>query len=87
VARFVRDVADPDVAEVSVAVVDDHQGRGLGAVLLRAAAERARQEGVRRFRATVLADNTPMLRLIRRRWPYHVLRRRPASVLELEFDL
>jgi len=87
VARFIRDPADRDVAEVSVAVVDDHQGRGLGAVLLQAIARRAREEGVRRFRATVLADNTRMLGMIRRRWPYHALRRRPASVLELEFDL
>src|SRR5258708_32273244 len=87
VARFIRDPEDRDVAEVSVAVVDDHQGPGLGAVLLGAIARRAREEGVRRFRATVLADNTRMLALIRRRWPYHDMRRRPASVLELEFDL
>jgi RimJ/RimL family protein N-acetyltransferase len=87
VARYIRDPEDRDIAEVSVAVVDDHQGRGLGAVLLGAIARRAREEGVRRFRATVLADNTRMLALIRGRWPYHDLRRRPASVLELEFDL
>lgn len=87
VARYIRDAEDGEVAEVSVAVVDDHQGRGIGALLLQAIARRAREEGVRRFRATVLADNTRMLRLIRRRWPYHTVRRRPASVLELEFDL
>jgi RimJ/RimL family protein N-acetyltransferase len=86
-ARWVRDPDDRDVAEISVAVVDDHQGRGIGAALLGAAARRAREEGVRRFRATVLSDNTPMLRLIRGRWPYHEIRRKPASVLELEFDL
>jgi len=87
VARYIRDRDDPTVAEVSVAVVDSHQGRGLGAVLLGAIARRAREEGIRRLRATVLADNTRMLRLIRGRWPYHVVRRLPASVLELEFDL
>ena len=87
VARFIRDTEDPGVAEISVAVVDDHQGRGLGAVLLGVIARRAAEEGVRRLRATVLADNTRMLRLIRRRWPYHEVKRRPASVLELEFDL
>ena len=87
VARFIRDPEDPEVAEVSVAVVDDHQGRGLGAVLLGVIARRAREEGVRRLRATVLADNTRMLKLIRRRWPYHEVKRRPASVLELDFEL
>jgi len=87
VARFIRDHDEPDVAEVSVAVVDDHQGRGLGAVLLGSIARRAREEGIRRQRATVLADNSRMLKLIRTRWPHHEVRRRPASVLELEFDL
>jgi len=87
VARFVRDTEDASIAEVSVAVVDDHQGRGIGALLLRAIARRAREEDVRRFRATVLSDNSRMLSMIRARWPHHELRRRPASVLELEFDL
>lgn len=87
VARWVRDLDDPGVAEVSVAVVDDHQGRGIGGALLGAAARRAREEGVGRLRATVLSDNTRMLRLIRGRWPFHEIRRMPASVLELEFDL
>ena len=87
VGRFVRDLEDRQVAEVSVAVVDDHQGRGLGALLLGAVARRAREEDVRRLRATVLSDNTRMLRLIRRRWPFHEVQRRAASVLELEFDL
>ncbi len=87
VARFVRDHDNPGVAEVSIAIVDSHQGRGLGSVLLGAIARRAREEGIRRMRATVLADNTRMLHMLRTRWPYHVVRRRPASVLELEFDL
>ena len=87
VARYIRDPEDGTAAEVSVAVVDDHQGRGLGAVLLSTIAQRAREEGVRRLRATVLADNARMLTLIRRRWPYHEVRRLPASVMEMEFDL
>jgi RimJ/RimL family protein N-acetyltransferase len=87
VARFIRDPAEPDTAEVSVAVVDDHQGRGLAPLLLQRIAERARQEGVRHFRATMLADNARVLGMIRGRWPYHGLHRLPASVMELEFDL
>ena len=87
VARYIRDPAQPGTAEISITVVDDHQGRGLGALLLEFVAERAAEEGVQRLRASVLADNTRMLRLIRSRWPYHQVRRAPASVLELEFDL
>jgi RimJ/RimL family protein N-acetyltransferase len=87
VARYVRERDHPEVAEVSITVVDEHQGRGLGALLLERLAERAAEEGVQRLRALVLADNHRMLTLIRSRWPYHQLRRVPASVLELEFDV
>jgi RimJ/RimL family protein N-acetyltransferase len=87
VARFVRDHDDPRVAEVSVTVVDEHQGRGLGALLLERLAERAADEGVERLRASVLADNHRMLDLIRSRWPQHRVCRGPASVLELEFGV
>src|SRR5579884_3840532 len=87
VGRFVRDPADPGVAEVSITVVDEHQGRGLGAALLRMVADRAAEEGVARLRAMVLADNHRMLNLIRTHWPRHTEHRREASVLELEFDV
>jgi RimJ/RimL family protein N-acetyltransferase len=87
VARYVRDPAHPDTAEISITIADEQQGLGLGAQLLELVAERAAEEGVERLRASVLADNTRMLRLIRRRWPHHLVRRGPASVLELEFDI
>jgi GNAT superfamily N-acetyltransferase len=87
VARYVSDTADPDVAEVSITVVDSHQGLGLGAVLLEFVGERAADEGIARLRAMVLSDNTRMLNLIRSRWPRHTLHRRQASVLELEWDI
>ena len=87
VARWVRLLDEPRVAEVSVTVVDEHQGRGLGALLLQRAAQRAGEEGIDRLRASVLADNHRMLNLIRTRWPRHRVHRGPASVLEIEFDL
>lgn len=87
VARYVRDIENPRVAEVSMAVVDEHQGRGVGAALIEAIAARAADEGVDRLRATVLADNHRMLNLIRSRWPHHRVHRGAASVLELEFEI
>lgn len=57
VARYVRGAQDPQAAEMAVAVVDDWQGRGVGTRLLAALADRAREEGIRRFTALVLADN------------------------------
>ena len=62
VARFVR-LAGDDV-EPALAVVDDWQARGLGTVLLGALVAAARAQGVRRFRAHVVADNAGMLRLL-----------------------
>ncbi|MEW6272747.1 MAG: GNAT family N-acetyltransferase [Thermodesulfobacteriota bacterium] len=66
VVRFIRFAGRPNAAEVAISVIDEMQGRGLGVVLLGALAELARAEGVTTFVATVLADNEPMHRLIRR---------------------
>jgi nucleotide-binding universal stress UspA family protein/RimJ/RimL family protein N-acetyltransferase len=62
VARFVR--TGPEEAEPAIVVADDWQGRGLGQRLLTALADRAREEGVQRFRAPVLAENEAALRLL-----------------------
>jgi L-amino acid N-acyltransferase YncA len=56
IARYVR-FGEPDTAEVAVAVTDRWHGRGLGTVLLAHLLARARQEGIERFTATVLASN------------------------------
>jgi len=66
VARFIRSAADPAVAEVAIAVLDDWQGHGLGTALLEALAARAREEGVEHFTASVLTQNSAMLDLLRR---------------------
>jgi len=87
VGRYVRERDVPGVAEISIIVTDEHQGRGLGALLLEFVAERAAQEGVERLHAMVLADNHRMLDLIHSRWPRHTVRRGAASVLEVEFEV
>jgi len=65
-ARYVRDEADEASAEFAVAVADDWQGHGLGRVMLERLARHARQQGVTRLTASVLADNEPMLALLQR---------------------
>ena len=65
VARYVRDGDDPQSAEIAVTIVDDWQGRGLGAELLARLSGRARAEGIRRFTALVAADNAAMAGLLR----------------------
>jgi RimJ/RimL family protein N-acetyltransferase len=64
IARFVRDADDPRAAEIAVTVVDDWQGRGLGAVLLARLSDRARQEGIRRFTALAASGNLAIVRLL-----------------------
>jgi GNAT superfamily N-acetyltransferase len=64
IARFVRSAADPKIAEVAVAVVDDWQGRGLGTLLLVRLAAAARERGIERFAGQALASNQAILDLV-----------------------
>jgi RimJ/RimL family protein N-acetyltransferase len=66
VARFIRLADRPQAAEVAVTVIDEMQGRGLGALLLEALATLARKQDLTTFVASVLAENGPMNGLIRR---------------------
>ena len=63
VARCIRSPKDPTVAEVAVTVVDSHQGKGLGTLLLGVITRAAVQQGIKTFVAHVLAENAPMLNL------------------------
>ena len=63
VARYIASPESPSAAEMAIAVIDEWQGRGVGTALLQALVERARANGVRRFTATVLSTNRPMLAL------------------------
>lgn len=79
-ARFVRDRDRPTLAEAAVVVDDGWQGRGLGTALCQLLAERARQEGVDRFAATLLATNDPMLHLLDSLGPAKVVGRDGATI-------
>jgi GNAT superfamily N-acetyltransferase len=83
VARFVR--TDAETAEFAVTVVDDHQGLGLGTALLELLTGRAREEGIARFGALLLAENKEVLELLRRLGPVRILAHAPGTVtVELE---
>ncbi|MBV9802206.1 MAG: GNAT family N-acetyltransferase [Solirubrobacterales bacterium] len=83
VARFVR-IGD-DVAEAAVVVVDRYQRRGLGTELLERLATRARQEGVTRFYAVVLAENREAVALLENLG--NVTRGREGEVLRFDIAL
>ena len=73
-------------AEVAFVVRDDHQSRGLGSILLEHLAAAARERGVRRFEAEVLAQNTQMVRVFRDAG-FQLSREFAEGVLHLEFDV
>jgi GNAT superfamily N-acetyltransferase len=53
----------PGAAEVAFTVVDEFQGQGIGAALMRHLAAIARDAGLKELIAEVLAENTPMLKV------------------------
>jgi RimJ/RimL family protein N-acetyltransferase len=86
VARFVRWRDSPDAAEAAIEVADDWQGRGLGSLLARELARRARGVGVKRFTATMAADNVPAHRLMQK-LSAHLEERHDGTLDELVTDL
>ena len=52
-------------AEIAFAVEEDFQGRGIASRLLQKLVDIARANGIVRFEADVLAENTPMLAVLR----------------------
>jgi RimJ/RimL family protein N-acetyltransferase len=66
VARMVRKSGQPDHAEIAITVVDALQGKGIGEIMLRHLIDCARDLGVRRIDASVLAENKRMMHLIRK---------------------
>ena len=65
VARYDR-LPGTSEAEVAFVVADEHQGRGLGALLLEHLAAAARERGITRFFAETLADNKAMQTVFKR---------------------
>ncbi|HXZ74462.1 MAG TPA: cyclic nucleotide-binding domain-containing protein [Streptosporangiaceae bacterium] len=59
-ATYVRSASDGALADISLMIKDEFQGRGLGTLLLGAVAIAARRNGIARFSADVLAENAAM---------------------------
>jgi GNAT superfamily N-acetyltransferase len=63
VVRIIRHDAGAHRAEFSIAVIDAYQHRGVGRLLMEAAAVVSDLLGIRRLRGSVLAENVTMRRL------------------------
>jgi RimJ/RimL family protein N-acetyltransferase len=83
VARYVQVPREREHAEVAVAVADDWQRRGVATALLGALSERARENGVERFRAYVSSDNQVVVDALERAGAV----RGPSAGAELEFEV
>ena len=97
VGRYVRLAEDPAAAEFAVAVGDPYQNEGIATELLERLALAARSHGIKRFTATMLADNGPAHRLLRRlartglvpygEMPGHATERRRGAIDEVVVEL
>jgi len=87
VARFVRLPDEPDTAEFAIVVADAYQRRGLGTELLRELAAVASEHDIARFRATMLADNIAIQRMLERLAVGEVFCLRRGSVTEMQITL
>jgi acyl-CoA synthetase (NDP forming)/RimJ/RimL family protein N-acetyltransferase len=85
VARYERIDHGP-TAEVAFVVEDRHQSRGLGPIFLEHLAAAAKERGIERFVAEVLAENSAMLGVFRAAG-YHVAREMEEGVYHLEFAI
>ncbi len=65
VARYMTDVAK-ESAELAFVVQDDWQRKGLGTILFNQLIEIGRSEGIHKFNADVLAENSGMLKIFHR---------------------
>ena len=83
-ARYI--VGQPGQAEVAFVVVDEYQGQGIGAALMRHLAAIARSSGLRELTAEVLPANTPMLTVFEKSG-FRLTRQRMPEVIHLVLSL
>ncbi|MGH7932830.1 MAG: GNAT family N-acetyltransferase [Candidatus Binataceae bacterium] len=83
VARYVRG-SEPARAEVAFAVIDEHQGRGIGTLLLEHLSRIARSAGIVEFEADVLGDNNRMLEVFAKSG-FKVRRSAQSGVIHVTF--
>lgn len=87
VARWIRLPDDPASAEFAIVVGDAYQRQGLAGELMTQLAHAAVARGVKRFRASMLADNLAMHRLTAKLAAGPVGRRQLGSLSEVEIEL
>jgi RimJ/RimL family protein N-acetyltransferase len=63
IARYIKIKDEPDAAEFAIAIIDEHQKKGLGTKLLYLLIESAIENGIQKFIGYVLEENIAMLKI------------------------
>lgn len=87
VARFIQLAGEPGVAEAAIAVLDEHQGKGLGSLLFQRLVAAASERGVKTFRCEMLGSNQGMADLVLALSPQAPAVAVSAGVMSMEFAL
>lgn len=77
---------DSDRAEVALVVKEEFQNKGVGAYLLEVLEKIAKENRYKRFVATVLKENSPMIHVFRKRYPDAKITQSSGEVnIEMDF--
>jgi len=77
---------DGTLAEVAFVVREDFQGKGFTTYMLEQLEKIAVENGYKGFSATVLADNTPMLHIFKKRYPHAEFSRENSNEITIIMD-
>ncbi len=84
IARLVSQAEDPTTAELALAIVDDHQGRGIGRALMDLLLSTAAINDIDVIRADTLRENKAMIHLLRSRGAVAVVDRSDGAVVSYD---
>ncbi len=84
IGQYIAQADHPTRAEVAFAVTDEHQGRGIGTILLEHLTPFARANGITEFEADVLGENNQMLEVFAKSG-FRVTRSVEAGVVHVTF--
>ena len=86
IGRYIVDSDQPKKAEIALTVDEMYRGIGVGSLMLRHLCEIARENGIEKFHAVMLEDNTKMLHVLQRsQLPLHTSC--ADGVMEMEIDI
>lgn len=87
VGRGIRDKLDEELAEVAIVTADLWQGLGAGTELMRSLSAAAVEVGIRRWLASMFADNIPVLKLLGKFGVQRERRNLGGGIIEVIYEI